>query len=185
MLKHAPVVRYLATIGQIDGGATSRLGDAPTIPLRPSWQRDHLAVVAFVQEVRGPRDPRLRLGPASDAPPVNEYPYWLDTLPSAGSQTVRSWERQKSAAAAVPADVVIVGAGYTGLAAARQLARAGASVVVDRAEQVGWGASSRNGGQVLTGMKVEAATLVARFGRARARASCSTSPPSRSSGSKR
>ncbi|MCU1386267.1 MAG: dependent oxidoreductase [Acidobacteria bacterium] len=67
------------------------------------------------------------------------------------------------------ADVVIVGAGYTGLSAARQLARAGASVAVIEREQVGWGASSRNGGQVLTGMKLEAAALVDRFGDARAR----------------
>jgi glycine/D-amino acid oxidase-like deaminating enzyme len=65
--------------------------------------------------------------------------------------------------------VVVVGAGYTGLAAARQLARAGALVVVIERQQAGWGASSRNGGQVLTGMKVEAAALVARFGEVRAR----------------
>jgi succinate-semialdehyde dehydrogenase/glutarate-semialdehyde dehydrogenase len=39
-------------------------------------------------------------------------------------------------------------AGYTGLAAARQLARAGASVLVIERERVGWGASSRNAGQV-------------------------------------
>jgi glycine/D-amino acid oxidase-like deaminating enzyme len=64
---------------------------------------------------------------------------------------------------------VIVGAGYTGLAAARQLARAGAHVVVLEREHVGFGASSRNGGQVLTGMKVEAAALLARYGHARAR----------------
>jgi glycine/D-amino acid oxidase-like deaminating enzyme len=64
---------------------------------------------------------------------------------------------------------VIVGAGYTGLAAARQLARAGADVVVLEREHIGFGASSRNGGQVLTGMKVEVATLLARYGEARAR----------------
>jgi glycine/D-amino acid oxidase-like deaminating enzyme len=64
---------------------------------------------------------------------------------------------------------VIVGAGYTGLAAARQLARAGADVVVLGREHIGFGASSRNGGQVLTGMKLEAATLLARYGEARAR----------------
>jgi glycine/D-amino acid oxidase-like deaminating enzyme len=67
------------------------------------------------------------------------------------------------------ADVVVVGAGYTGLAAARQMARAGASVVVIERGQVGWGASSRNGGQVLTGMKLGPATLVRRFGESRAR----------------
>jgi glycine/D-amino acid oxidase-like deaminating enzyme len=43
-------------------------------------------------------------------------------------------------------------------------------VLVLEREQVGWGASSRNGGQVLTGLKVEPAALVARYGEARARA---------------
>ena len=99
---------------------------------------------------------------------MNEYSYWLDTLPSAGSQN-SELRTQTSEDLPARADVVIVGAGYTGLAAARQLARAGAAAVVIEREQVGWGASSRNGGQVLTGMKVEAATLVRRFGESRAR----------------
>jgi len=42
-------------------------------------------------------------------------------------------------------------------------------VVVLERERVGWGASSRNGGQVLTGLKLDPATLVARYGEARAR----------------
>jgi glycine/D-amino acid oxidase-like deaminating enzyme len=104
---------------------------------------------------------------------VNEYPYWLDTLHDAQRGLLRksNAERGTSDDGPLPprADVVIVGAGYTGLAAARQLARAGAATVVIEREQVGWGASSRNGGQVLTGMKVEPAALVARFGVDRAR----------------
>jgi glycine/D-amino acid oxidase-like deaminating enzyme len=94
---------------------------------------------------------------------VKEYAYWLDTLATP--------ENLKSEIRNLPSrvDVVIVGAGYTGLAAARQLARAGASVAVIEREQVGWGASSRNGGQVLTGMKLEAAALVEKFGETRAR----------------
>ena len=43
-------------------------------------------------------------------------------------------------------DVVVVGAGYTGLSAARTLGRLGASVVVLEREEAGWGASARNGG---------------------------------------
>jgi glycine/D-amino acid oxidase-like deaminating enzyme len=65
--------------------------------------------------------------------------------------------------------VAIVGAGYTGLSAARELAKRGASVVVLERESIGWGASSRNGGQILTGLKVDPATLVARYGEKRAR----------------
>jgi len=66
-------------------------------------------------------------------------------------------------------DVVIVGAGYTGLAAARHLARIGATVAVIERERIGYGASSRNGGQVLTGLKLGPATLVAQYGERRAR----------------
>lgn len=45
-------------------------------------------------------------------------------------------------------DVVVAGGGYTGLAAASRLARAGASVAVLEAEYLGFGASTRNGGIV-------------------------------------
>ena len=43
-------------------------------------------------------------------------------------------------------DVVIIGGGYTGLSAALHLARAGASVILLEAHEIGWGASGRNGG---------------------------------------
>ncbi len=48
----------------------------------------------------------------------------------------------------VSADVVVTGAGYTGLRAALELAEAGSRVRVLEAADVGWGASGRNGGQV-------------------------------------
>src|SRR6202158_4222660 len=62
------------------------------------------------------------------------------------------------------ADVAIVGAGYSGLAAALQLAEAGASVIVLEAGEPGWGASGRNGGQVIPGLKSDPDELVAMFG---------------------
>ena len=98
---------------------------------------------------------------------MNEYPYWLDTLPSARSQHSETASQKSDLPSR--ADVVVVGAGYTGLSAARYLARSGAAVAVIEREQIGWGASSRNGGQVLTGMKLEVAALVERFGDTRAR----------------
>ena len=48
----------------------------------------------------------------------------------------------------IDADVVIVGAGFTGLSAALHLAEAGQAVVVVESQKIGWGASGRNGGQV-------------------------------------
>ncbi len=62
-------------------------------------------------------------------------------------------------------DMVVVGAGIPGLAAARQLARRGVSVAVLEAETIGWGASSRNGGMALTGLKLDAEVVEARYGR--------------------
>lgn len=62
-------------------------------------------------------------------------------------------------------DVAIVGGGFCGLSAARTLALRGASVALFEAETLGWGASCRNGGMVLTGMKLPVPTLIGRYGR--------------------
>lgn len=51
----------------------------------------------------------------------------------------------------IDADVCVVGAGLTGLSAALELALRGYSVAVLEARRVGWGASGRNGGQVIVG----------------------------------
>ena len=61
-------------------------------------------------------------------------------------------------------DVAVIGSGFSGLSAARTLARRGAQVAVLEAESLGWGASSRNGGMVLTGMKLGVGKLVGRYG---------------------
>jgi glycine/D-amino acid oxidase-like deaminating enzyme len=62
------------------------------------------------------------------------------------------------------ADVVVIGGGYTGVSAARQLALQGASVTLLEAETLGWGASTRNGGIVHPGYKWGPKTLIARHG---------------------
>src|SRR5512140_437412 len=66
-------------------------------------------------------------------------------------------------------DVAVIGGGYTGLSAARTLAKRGLKVVVLEAETIGWGASSRNGGMTLTGLKVSMQTVIKRYGRDTAR----------------
>lgn len=93
--------------------------------------------------------------------PIKETALWLDTV------TVPTIDPALPLPERV--DVAVVGGGYTGLSAARTLARRGAKVAVLEARTFGWGASSRNGGMVLTGLKLPAGTLVARYGREMAR----------------
>jgi glycine/D-amino acid oxidase-like deaminating enzyme len=62
------------------------------------------------------------------------------------------------------ADCVVVGAGYAGVSCARELARAGRSVVVLDAHAVGWGASTRNGGMVIPELKAGPAALERAYG---------------------
>jgi glycine/D-amino acid oxidase-like deaminating enzyme len=65
-------------------------------------------------------------------------------------------------------DVVIIGAGYTGLSAALQTARAGRHTVVVDAENAGAGCSTRNGGQISTSIKPTHKALAAKYGPERA-----------------
>ena len=62
-------------------------------------------------------------------------------------------------------DVAVIGAGFTGLSAARTLSKKGARVAVLEAHTIGWGASSRNGGMVLTGLKLGVNKLISMYGR--------------------
>jgi gamma-glutamylputrescine oxidase len=67
------------------------------------------------------------------------------------------------------ADVVIVGAGFTGLSAALHLAERGYDVAVLDAHRMGFGASGRNGGQVGSGQRVEQDRLEKTYGLDKAR----------------
>lgn len=104
---------------------------------------------------------------------MKQHAFWLDTLSESEVRSLKSEALglAPDARLSLPArfDVLIAGAGYTGLAAARRLALAGASVLVADRDHIGAGASSRSGGQVLTGLKVDAAALVAAYGERRAR----------------
>ncbi len=59
----------------------------------------------------------------------------------------------------VSADVCVIGAGFTGIATALSLAERGFDVRVLEANRVGWGASGRNGGQMIAGISGEANIL--------------------------
>lgn len=69
----------------------------------------------------------------------------------------------------VTADVAILGGGLTGLSAALELAEAGLRVVLLEARRIGWGASGRNGGQVIFGYSCDQAKIEALVGREDAR----------------
>lgn len=90
---------------------------------------------------------------------IHEQNYWLTTVEMPRTDPARALPET--------ADVVVIGAGFTGLSAARTLAGKGANVVVLESETIGWGASSRNGGMVLTGMKLGVNKLISMYGRER------------------
>ncbi len=87
--------------------------------------------------------------------------FWMDTVPMPPMDPNPPWPEL--------VDVAVIGAGFTGLSAARVLARRGAKVAVLEAQTLGWGASSRNGGMVLTGVKLGITELRAKYGLERAR----------------
>lgn len=66
----------------------------------------------------------------------------------------------------VETDVCVVGAGYSGLSTALHLAEKGYQVSVVEGARVGWGASGRNGGQVVNGLNAGLDTMIKRYGAA-------------------
>jgi glycine/D-amino acid oxidase-like deaminating enzyme len=93
-------------------------------------------------------------------PPLNDdferRAFWQASMPALPDRSGR----------AVPAstDVVVIGGGYAGITAARELARRGLGVTLLEAHTLGWGASTRNGGIVHAGYKWSARELIKRYG---------------------
>jgi glycine/D-amino acid oxidase-like deaminating enzyme len=89
--------------------------------------------------------------------PAKEKNYWWETVTPPLPQSAMDLPES--------VEVAIIGGGFTGLSAARALAQRGVQVAVLEAETAGWGASSRNGGMVLTGLKLPVPTLIRRYGK--------------------
>jgi glycine/D-amino acid oxidase-like deaminating enzyme len=83
-------------------------------------------------------------------------PYWHATMPALPARTGKTLPDS--------VDVAVIGGGYTGINAARELARAGATVTLLEAEALGFGASTRNGGIVHPGYKWGPKALIRRYG---------------------
>lgn len=66
----------------------------------------------------------------------------------------------------IQVDVCIVGAGFSGLSTAIHLAEAGRTVCLLEGARVGWGASGRNGGQIVNGLNASLDTITKRYGEA-------------------
>lgn len=94
---------------------------------------------------------------------ITYTPYWWEALPAASDNCDKGVPRE--------CDVAIVGSGYAGLSAALTLLRNGRQAVVFERDRAGYGASTRNGGQVGSGnQKFRVKKLIALRGRAKAEA---------------
>jgi len=91
--------------------------------------------------------------------PLKETPYWWEAAPR---------PELPETPVAESCDVAVVGAGFAGLAAAIELARAGRQVQVFDKDRPGEGASSRNGGIASGNIKMSFAEMTASLGRERA-----------------
>ena len=107
-----------------------------------------------------PLSPPREVQPMSASAPVTWPPsLWAATAPAGPALAALEGE--------VQADVVVIGAGFTGLSTAIHLRESGVEVVVVEAAEPGWGASGRNNGQVIPTLAGhDPSAMVARHGEA-------------------
>ncbi|MGH8616079.1 MAG: NAD(P)/FAD-dependent oxidoreductase [Burkholderiales bacterium] len=91
------------------------------------------------------------------APQAHPHSVWLTTAEQPPLELPRL-------ASDVQTEVAIIGGGFTGLAAAHHLSLAGVACVVLEANDIGWGASGRNGGMAVLRYKKPWAALGTRYG---------------------
>jgi gamma-glutamylputrescine oxidase len=84
--------------------------------------------------------------------------------------TANAWETQPEFAEEGEYDVAVIGGGFTGLSAALACAEKGLKVVLLEKETIGFGASGRNGGQLIPGLRWSMREIDEEFGRERAQA---------------
>ncbi len=84
--------------------------------------------------------------------------------------TANAWDAQPAFAGEGEYDVAVIGGGFTGLSAALACAEKGLKVALFEKETVGFGASGRNGGQLIPGLRWSMREIDEEFGRERAQA---------------
>lgn len=115
----------------------------------------------MADESQAPTVAELTRGSMAPAAKLAYRPYWWEAAP----------RQQSNATPPKGADVVIVGSGFTGLSAALTLLRQGRSAVVLERGVPGYGASTRNGGQIGSGnQKFRVKRLIALRGEKKAEA---------------
>ncbi len=82
--------------------------------------------------------------------------------------TASNWRPRPDPGSDYRCDVAVLGGGFTGLAAALACAERGFSVILFEAEYIGFGASGRNGGQLIPGLRWTASELEGALGREQA-----------------
>jgi glycine/D-amino acid oxidase-like deaminating enzyme len=102
---------------------------------------------------------------------ATEQPWTATQAPAASlwAHTAEPARQLPSLSGDSQADVVIIGAGYTGLSAAHHIAKSGLQPVVLEANQPGWGASGRNGGVITAKFRLSFRDVDAAHGRTMAR----------------
>lgn len=84
--------------------------------------------------------------------------------------TANPWVKQPRFVGEGDYDVAVIGGGYTGLSAALACAEKGLKVALFEAQSIGFGASGRNGGQLIPGLRWSMRAFDTEFGRERAKA---------------
>lgn len=88
----------------------------------------------------------------------------MDHINSYYAASANPSPERSSLSESIEADVCVVGGGFSGLSAALHLARQGRHVTLLEGSRIGWGASGRNGGQVVNGLNASLATIGKRYG---------------------
>ncbi len=78
--------------------------------------------------------------------------------------TANDSPKRSSLQESIEVDVCVVGGGFSGLSAALHLAEQGRQVTLLEAARIGWGASGRNGGQIVNGLNASLSTIEKRYG---------------------